>query len=83
MSPKTRLITLPKDLIQKAAACAARGAVSTERWVEIVLADRIRDEEVTERFFRHPPKPDAGKRMMEILNSSNDNPPMPGDELAP
>jgi hypothetical protein len=81
MSPKTRLITLPQDLIQKAAACAARRGVSTERWVELALTDRLRDEEVTDRFFRHPPNRDAGKRMMEILNSSNDNPPMPGDAL--
>jgi hypothetical protein len=81
MSTKTRLITLPQDLLQKAAVCAVRQGVSTDRWVEIVLNDRLRDEEVTDRFFRHPPNPDAGKRMMEILNSSNDNPPMPGDEL--
>jgi hypothetical protein len=77
------MISLPQVLLQEAASHAIQLGVSTERWVELALTDRIRDEQVTERFFRHPPNPDAGKRMMEILDSSNDYPPMPGDELEP
>ncbi len=57
--------------------------MSVEDWFVSLAAERIRDREVTERFFSRVPQPDDGQKLLEILASTNDDPPMPGDEFEP
>ena len=83
MSDAVIPVHMPEPLFHDAARQAERAGVSLEDWLVSLAAENIRYEYVADRFFRHPPNPDAGKRMMEILNSTNDNPPFPGDELEP
>ena len=73
-------VHMPQTLLDDAARQAQRAGVSLEDWLVSLAAENVRYEQVADRFFRHPPNPDAGKRMLEILNSTNDHPPLPGDE---
>jgi len=82
MSEAVIPVHLSGSLLQAAADQAARNGVSLEDWLRSVAADRVRDAYITEKYFsRKPRSGDAGKRMLEILNSTNDHPPLPGDEL--
>jgi len=45
------------------------------------VAESVRYEHVADRFFRYPANLDAGKVMLDILESTHDHPPLPGDEL--
>ena len=81
MSDAVIPVHMPETLFHDAAKQAERVGVSVEDWLVSLAAENIRYEHAADRFFRHPPNPDAGKRMMEILNSTRDNPPMPGDEF--
>jgi hypothetical protein len=46
-----------------------------------LAAENVRYEYVADRFFCSPANPDAGEVMLEVLESANDHPPLPGDEL--
>ena len=81
MSTNTRTITLSLDLIQKAASHADRLGVSTEKWIEVALSERIRLEQETAAFFAPYIARASGRPLGEILNKAQDVPPMPGDEL--
>jgi hypothetical protein len=81
MSDAVIPVHMPEMLFQDAARQAQRAGVSVEDWLLSLAAESVRYECVAERFFRHPANPDAGKVMLEILDSTNDHPPLPGDEL--
>jgi hypothetical protein len=74
-------VHMPETLFQDAARQAQRTGVSVEDWLLSLAAENIRYEYVADRFFRHPANPDPGKVMLEILGSTNNHPPLPGDEL--
>ena len=46
-----------------------------------MVADRIRDEQVTERFYRRRARAGGGAELLAILDKAPNAPPMPGDEL--
>lgn len=81
MSEAVIPVHMPEPLFRDAARHAERTGVSVEDWLLSLAAESLRYEYVADRFFRHPANPDAGKVMLEILDSTNDHPPMPGDEL--
>jgi hypothetical protein len=81
MSDSVIQLHVPETLLRDAGRQAERFGVTVEDWWLSLAAETIRYEEVADRFFRHPPNPDAGRIMLEILSSTKDNPPMPGDEL--
>jgi hypothetical protein len=81
MSDAIISVHMPETLFQDAARQAQRTGVSVEDWLLSLATESVRYEYVADRFFRRPANPDAGKVMLEILNSTNDNPPLPGDEL--
>jgi hypothetical protein len=84
MSEKTRNVMLPKVLLLKAASCAAQLGVSTERWIEIAISERIRfEQETAEEFFRKRAAGATGQDLRWALDNAPDLPPMPGDELEP
>jgi hypothetical protein len=81
MSDAVIPVHMPETLFHAAAEQAQRVGVSVEEWLVSLAAESIRYEFVADRFFRHPANPDAGKVMLEILDSTNVHPPLPGDEL--
>ena len=83
MSDAVIPVHMPETLFHDAAKQAERVGVSVEDWLVSLAEESIRYELVADRFFRHQTDPNAGKKMIEILNSTTDNPPMPGDELEP
>jgi hypothetical protein len=83
MSDAVISIHMPEVLLRDAAKQAERVGASVEDWLVSLAAESIRYEHVADRFFRHPPDPDAGRKMLEILGSTKDNPPTPGDEFEP
>jgi hypothetical protein len=81
MSDAVIPVRMPETLFQGAARQAERVGVSVEEWLVSLVAESVRYEHVADRFFRHPANPDAGKVMLDILESTHDHPPLPGDEL--
>jgi hypothetical protein len=74
-------VHLSGSLLEHVSQDADRSGMSVESWLIALAEERMRDRQVTERFFAHAPKDLDGKRFLEILNSTKDNPPLPGDEL--
>jgi hypothetical protein len=81
MSDAVVPVHMAETLFHDAARQAQRTGVSVEDWLLSLAAESVRCEYVADRFFRHPENPDAGKVMLEILDSTNDHPPLPGDEI--
>jgi hypothetical protein len=81
MSDAVIQLHMPDTLLRDAGKQAERCGVSVEDWLLSLAAENIRYERVADRFFRHAPNPDAAWTMREILNSTKDNLPIPGDEL--
>ncbi|HEY5331141.1 MAG TPA: hypothetical protein VIJ79_14735 [Acidobacteriaceae bacterium] len=76
-------VRLAGSLLEQVSQDAARAGVSLESWFVSLAAERVRDHQVAERFFSRSPQESDGRTMLEILDSANDHPPMPGDELDP
>jgi len=81
MSNAVIAVHMAEPLLQDAARQAQHGGVSVEDWLLSLATESVRYEYVADRFFRHPANPDAGKVMLEVLESANDHPPLPGDGL--
>jgi hypothetical protein len=82
MSETFLSVGISESLYQEASQQARRAGVSLEQWLLAVAAERVRDEQVADRFFRHRVSQEtAGQMMREILDNIPDNPPDPGDEL--
>jgi hypothetical protein len=81
MSDAVVAVHMPDTLLQDAARQAQRLGVSVEDWLLSLATESVKYEYVADRFFRHPANPDAGKVMREVLDSTNDHPPLAGDEL--
>jgi hypothetical protein len=75
------MIALPESLLKQAALCADSLGVSTEQWLEIAVAERLRIEEETAGFFAARAARATGRPFSEILKGAGNNPPDPGDEL--
>jgi len=74
-------VHLSGSLLQQVSEDAARAGVSLESWFVSLAAERVRDQQVVERFFSNAPQISDAQTMLSILNSTKDHPPMPGDEL--
>jgi hypothetical protein len=83
MSNAVIAVHMPEPLLQDAARQAQRVGVSVEDWLLSLASESVRYEYVADRFFRHPANPDAGKVMLEVLDSTNDHPPLPGANCNP
>lgn len=81
MSQAVVPVHMPETLFQDAARQAQRVGVSIEDWLLSLAAESVRYEYVADRFFRQPANSDAGKVMLEVLESANNHEPLPGDEL--
>jgi hypothetical protein len=77
----TSQIALPESLLREAASQASHLGVSTEQWIEIALAERIRLENADAEYFRTRAARASGRSLGEILDRGGNNPPDPGDEL--
>jgi hypothetical protein len=76
-------VRLSGPLLEEASQDASQSGQSLESWFVSLAAERMRDKQVTERFFSRVPQPTDGQRMLDILEKGGDNPPDPGDELEP
>jgi len=74
-------VHMPETLFHDAARQAERTGMSVEEWLLALAAENLRFEQVADCFFRHAENSNAGKVMLEVLDSTSDNPPLPGDEL--
>ena len=82
MSEAVIPVRMSDPLLGYASQQAQRNGVSLETWLLSVAAERIRDEQVAERFFRPVPPEIAARSIGELLDrAGNNNPPDPGDEL--
>ena len=81
MSEAVVPIHMSEALFQDAARQAQRAGVTLEDWLVSLAAESVRHEYVANRFFHQPANANAGQVMLEVLDSANDHPPMPGDEL--
>lgn len=81
MSEAVLAVRISDPLLSEASLQATRAGVSIEEWLLAIASDRIRDEQVSERFFSRANHEPAGKTMLEILDSANDGPPIQGDEV--
>jgi hypothetical protein len=81
MSEAVLSVRISDPLLSEASLQAARAGVSIEEWLLSVAAERVRDEQVAERFFGRTPDGAAGQTMLEILDSANDGLPMADDEV--
>jgi hypothetical protein len=74
-------VHVPAPLLQGLEQEAGRAGVSVERWLLNLAEDGIRDKIVTQRFFSRSPQSTDGQSLLDILNSTHDHPPLPGDDL--
>lgn len=61
---------MPEPLFHDAGVQAQRVRVSVEGWLVSLAAKSFRYEYVADRFFRQPANSDAGKKMLEVLDST-------------
>jgi hypothetical protein len=81
MSKATISVELPDPLMHDATLRAEKAGVSVSTWIRDMVADRVRDEAVTERFFLRRQRAGDAKELLAILDMAPDVPPIPGDEL--
>ncbi len=81
MSHSVVSIEIPVPQLQDVEALAAKSGMSVEAWIGMTLAERVRFEQVSERFFRNRNAEAAGKTLLDILDTAPDCDPIPGDEL--
>lgn len=81
MSEAVLTVRISDPLLSDASRQAMRAGVSIEDWILSVAAERIRDAQVSERFFARAAQESAGRTMREILDSANDGVPITGDEV--
>jgi hypothetical protein len=81
MSKSVISVELPDPLMQDASARAEQAGVSISTWIQDMVASRIRDEQITERFFRRRARAGDAAEILAILDKAPNVPPMPGDEL--
>jgi hypothetical protein len=74
-------VELPDPLMHDATLSAERAGVSVSTWIRDMVAARVRDEAITERFFRRRARAGDAAELLAILDKAPDVPPMPGDEL--
>jgi|HubBroStandDraft_5_1064220.scaffolds.fasta_scaffold721250_2 hypothetical protein len=74
-------VRLSGSLLQDVSQDADRSGLSLENWFVSLAVERMRDKQVTERFFSRTPQESDGRKLLEILDSTKDNPPIPGDEF--
>ena len=74
-------IVLPEALLQEASSHADQLGVSTEKWIEVALSERIRLEKDTAVFFDARAARASGRSLRDILKNVGNHPPDPGDEL--
>ena len=82
MSEAVLAVRISDPLLSEAALQAKRAGVSVEEWLVSIAAERVRDEQVSERFFSRANEESAGRTMLELLDSAKDGPPMQGDEIS-
>jgi hypothetical protein len=81
MSSASQVIALPESLLHEVARRADNLGISTEQWLEITVAERIRLEERTTEFFGARAAHASGRPLAEILKNVGNNRPDSGDEL--
>jgi hypothetical protein len=74
-------VRMPETLFHDATRQAERVGVSVEDWLVSLAVESVRYEHVADRFFLYPANLDAGKVMLDILDSTHNHPPQSGDEL--
>ena len=74
-------IEIPVPQLQDLQALAAKSGMSVEAWIEMTLAERVRFEQVSERFFQNRKPETAGKTLLDILDKAPNREPEPGDEF--
>ena len=80
MSEAVVALRISDRLLSEASVQAIRAGLSIEEWLLSVAAERIRDAQVSERFFAQATQESAGRTMREILDSAHDGMPLAGDE---
>jgi hypothetical protein len=83
MSKAIISVELPDPLMHDAMLRAEKAGVSVPVWIRDMVADRIRDESITERFFLRRQRAGDAEEFLAILDKAPDGPPLPGDELEP
>jgi hypothetical protein len=68
-------------LMHDAAEVAEKNGMSVANWISSTVAERLRVERQTERFYRMRAAGTSGKTLLEILDKAPDREPNPGDEL--
>jgi hypothetical protein len=77
----TSQVALPDALLREAASHASHLGVSTERWIVIALAERIRLEYADAEYFRVSRSPRLRSLTRRNPDRGGNNPPGPGDEF--
>jgi DNA-binding GntR family transcriptional regulator len=77
----TASVDLPEPLLQAAAIRAEIDGLSMTDWIASIVDDRLRMDELNDRFHQRIADGASAKAIREILDLAPDVPPMPGDEL--
>jgi len=81
MSKATISVELPDPLMRDATLRAEKAGVSVSTWIQDMVANRVRDEAVTERFFLRRQRAGDAKELLAILDMAPDVTPISGEEL--
>jgi hypothetical protein len=73
-------VELPEPLLEVASSHAEKAGTSVSVWIREMIAERVRNEELTERFFQRRLAGGDAEQFAAILDKAPDVPPIPGDE---
>ena len=81
MSAAVQSVPVSGALFHEATRRAEQLGITTQQWICIALEERMRVEEQDSAVWRERAARATGRRLTDILQTSNDNPPDSGDEL--
>jgi hypothetical protein len=81
MSKSIISLELADPILHDASLRAERAGISVSAWIGSMVADRVRDEQITERFLRRRAQATDAHELHSILQQAPDTAPVPGDEL--
>jgi hypothetical protein len=74
-------VELPEPLMHQAAESAEKSGVTISTWISQTVAQQLRIESVTERYFQRRGTDAEVREILAILDRAPNRQPDPGDEL--
>ena len=74
-------VELPYPLLEQASTRAQKAGTSVSAWIRDMIAERLRNDELTENFLQRRASAGDAQQFLAVLDKAPDIAPIAGDEL--